>query len=179
MTLANFSGVVADAGLNVSFWWSSQLAAQDPAATRASLQAMPRVNSLFFPGGDGGDLDWDVVVQTAQWLREAHPAATVWVSLQEYDAAKLAAALELIERNATIREALHGVVYGPHVRVPLTEFVAMVPKRYPVRQYPDICHSLDAQAQRNKKKEEEKRREEKKGREGGMRDGICQRSQTK
>ena len=47
-------------GVNVSFWWSCP-SKKAVAGTIDALKAMPRVNSLFFPGGDGGSLDWDVI----------------------------------------------------------------------------------------------------------------------
>ena len=40
---------------------------------------------------------------------------------------------------------LSGVVYGPQVRVPLPKLRAAVPKKIPIRDYPDITHSLRCQ----------------------------------
>ena len=40
---------------------------------------------------------------------------------------------------------LSGVVYGPQVRVSLPELRKAVPRRYPIRDYPDITHSLRCQ----------------------------------
>lgn len=128
-------------GVNVSFWWPccSTVTVQN---TITALSAIPRVDSLFFPGGDGGSLDWDSIGQIATHLRTNHYGATVWVSAQELNATALNDFVETIS-SATIRSFLSGVVYGPHVRVPLTTFVPRIP--YAVRQYPDIAHSLSCQ----------------------------------
>jgi hypothetical protein len=40
---------------------------------------------------------------------------------------------------------LTGVVFGPQVRVNLPELRQRIPKRYPIRSYPDITHSVNAQ----------------------------------
>ncbi|MFL5246160.1 MAG: hypothetical protein ACJ8FY_29170 [Gemmataceae bacterium] len=40
---------------------------------------------------------------------------------------------------------LSGVVHGPQVRVSLPELRRAVPKRYPIRRYPDITHSVQCQ----------------------------------
>ena len=40
---------------------------------------------------------------------------------------------------------LTGVVYGPWVYGPIDRFRERIPGRYPIRNYPDITHSLDCQ----------------------------------
>src|SRR5207249_9317828 len=40
---------------------------------------------------------------------------------------------------------LAGVVYGPQVRLPLADLRRAVPRRYPIRNYPDITHSRHCQ----------------------------------
>ena len=44
-----------------------------------------------------------------------------------------------------MRQWLSGIVYGPHVHVPLTQFLDMAPDGMPVRQYPDLCHMIESQ----------------------------------
>jgi len=107
---------------------------------------MPRLDAVFFPGGDGGTLVWPQLEAAAATIRKRHPHASIWVSAQELSRADLAAFAATINTPA-VRAFLSGVVYGPHVELPLTEFVRLVvpPSLYPVRQYPDICHSLSAQ----------------------------------
>ena len=150
--LANLSRAADAVGLNVSMWWPSSLG---NSALDAAARAMPRLNSVFFPGGDGGSLVWQQLASAAKLLRHSHPSASVWVSAQELSADELDAFFTALSRP-NISSWLTGVVYGPHTRVPLTEFVRRVravrdplfqnaTSAYAVRQYPDICHSIGAQ----------------------------------
>ena len=43
------------------------------------------------------------------------------------------------------RRGSSGIVYGPQVRVSLPELRKAVPAKYPIRDYPDITHSLRCQ----------------------------------
>lgn len=119
------------------------------AQTEKMFASMSRFNSLFVPGGDGGEVLAPVTfLQAVQNLtsvmRRYHPTASVWVSAQDYSLANLTAFMNAVARPA-VRSWLTGVVYGPHVHVPLTEFLDMVPSGVHVRQYPDLCHTTQSQ----------------------------------
>jgi len=58
-------------GLNVSIW-------APPGNISALAAAMPRLDSLFFPGGDGGTLVWPSLAEAAAELRRHHPGAEIW-----------------------------------------------------------------------------------------------------
>jgi hypothetical protein len=58
------------------------LTADEP-AMHAAITGMPRLDSLFFPGGDGGQLSWPDILATGAVLRAAHKGAGAWVSAQE------------------------------------------------------------------------------------------------
>ena len=109
----------------------------------------PRINSIFFPGGDGGVLNWQVIGTTAEILRKFHPEAGIWVSAQEVDAATFNSFVHDINTNTTIQNILNlrngGVVYGPHNRLPFLKFTKCFNNQIKIRQYPDICHMFDAQ----------------------------------
>ena len=118
-------------------------------ASEAMFQQLPRFDSLFVPGGDGGE-----VLAPAQFvatvgnltklMRTYHPSASVWVSAQDYSMANLTAFMGVVARP-DVRQWLSGIVYGPHVHVPLTQFLDMAPDGMPVRQYPDLCHMIESQ----------------------------------
>src|SRR5260370_8040262 len=40
---------------------------------------------------------------------------------------------------------LGGIVYGPQTRDDIPTLAARIPKKYPIRHYPDITHSTQAQ----------------------------------
>ena len=142
--LVQYATRLDKAGVNVSFWWSLSLFTGNRTATEAAWRGMPRIDSVFFPGGDGGALVWPDVKAAAAVLHAHHPAAKVWVSAQEFGAADLADFFETIA-TPTVRAFLHGVVVGPHWSIPTAEIARRMPSGYPLRQYPDICHPRGAQ----------------------------------
>src|SRR5262249_55458652 len=75
--------------------------------------------------------------QTAS-LRKYHPKAQMWMSPQSFDQKWMDEFFELVKKEP---EWLGGIVYGPQVRIPLAELREKLPRRYPIRNYPDITHS--------------------------------------
>ncbi len=78
----------------------------------------------------------------AEALRRHHPKAQMWVSPQGFNAQWLAEFLTILHDEP---KWLGGVVFGPQVRISLAELRKAVPKRYPIRNYPDITHTLKCQ----------------------------------
>jgi hypothetical protein len=52
---------------------------------------------------------------------------------------------EFLEILKTEPKWLSGIVYGPQVRLPLAKLRSIVPKKYPIRDYPDITHTRQCQ----------------------------------
>ena len=79
----------------------------------------------------------------AENLHRYHPKAQMWVSPQSF----YAGVARRVHRDPAEAEPawLAGVVFGPQVRVSLPELRKAVPARYPIRDYPDITHSLQCQ----------------------------------
>lgn len=145
--LVAYSAVLQRLGLRMSLWWPMDLYTADAGRRfQQLLERLARLDSLFVPGGDGGlvlaPADMVDVVGNMTALARRHFAhCEAWLSAQEYSAANMTAFFA-----ATASAAGHyitGLAYGPHVRIPLTEFVART--ALPVRQYPDLCHSLSAE----------------------------------
>ena len=76
-------------------------------------------------------------------LHQYHPKAQMWVSPQGFNQEWLDEFLEILNREQPAW--LSGVVFAPQVRISLAELRAKVPRRYPIRHYPDITHSLQSQ----------------------------------
>jgi hypothetical protein len=47
------------------------------------------------------------------------------------------------------RAFVGGIVYGPHERLSMLDYLAAMPAGYPLRQYPDICHTEFSQFEVN------------------------------
>eukprot|EP00943_MAST-04B_sp_MAST-4B-sp1_P003526 g3526.t1 len=145
-----FSTYLDKLDLNVSFWWPDNLSNVSNLDELYNLfSKSPRINSLFFPGGDGGTLDWELIGTTAEILRKFHPEAGIWVSAQEVDSETFNSFVNDINTNTSIQNILDlkhgGVVYGPHNRLSLLKFSMHFNRNINIRQYPDLCHMFDAQ----------------------------------
>jgi len=66
----------------------------------------------------------------------------MWVSPQGFNAPWMEQFFGLMDRQPPW---LAGIVFGPQVRVNLPELRQRIPARYPIRFYPDITHSVNAE----------------------------------
>ena len=109
---------------------------------------LPRLDQLFVPGGDPGDLEPKILFEwmekEAAILKQYHPNAKVWVSPQVFRPTTewLDSFYSQINKKP---EWLGGVVFGPWIKTPLEDMRKIVRKDIPIRRYPDITHSLSSQ----------------------------------
>lgn len=107
---------------------------------------MRRIDALFVPGGDPGHTHpkhlFPMLEKQAASLTHHHPKAKIWVSPQGFDAEWLD---EFYRQVAREPAWFGGVVHGPGVRVSLKELRSRIPKRYPIRTYPDVTHAVRSQ----------------------------------
>ena len=107
---------------------------------------LPRINAIFVPGGDPGHTQPKHLMallerQTAS-LRKFHPKAEMWVSPQGFTSEWMDEFYGILKPEPAW---LTGLVFGPQVRDGLPILRAKTPKRYRIRHYPDITHSLRSQ----------------------------------
>jgi hypothetical protein len=107
---------------------------------------LPRLDAIFFPGGDPGSNPPALVIpylrDMAARLAAPHPRAKIWLSLQWFDAQGIDEVYAWIEREQP--PWLGGLVAGPS-SPPLDRTRARLPKRYRLRDYPDITHTVRSQ----------------------------------
>jgi hypothetical protein len=78
-TITNFSATVSSvAGMNVSLWWQCAAASAHMAELPSLFHAMPRLDAVFFPGGDGGSLNFSAIALSKDAAASSHPEATFW-----------------------------------------------------------------------------------------------------
>jgi hypothetical protein len=142
-------------GMDVWIWYPAMSADYgNPATVKKELEEwgkvfrqLPRVDAVFVPGGDPGHTSPDVLLpfleQETAVLHRYHPHAQMWVSPQSFDQKWLESFFDYLKKKQPTW--LAGVVYGPQVRISLPEMLAATPKKYPVRRYPDITHSIQCQ----------------------------------
>jgi hypothetical protein len=153
--MVEMSRLLDQYGLDVWVWYPAMDADyQSPATVQAALdewanvlKQLPRVDAVFVPGGDPGHTDPAVLMpflekQTAS-LRRFHPHLQMWVSPQGFNQKWLDTFISYL--NTKQPQWLTGVVYGPQIRVSLPKLRALVPRKYPIRHYPDITHSRQCQ----------------------------------
>jgi hypothetical protein len=152
--MTGMSQICAEYGLDVWIWYPALDADySDPKTVAFALKEwgevfrkLPRIDAVFVPGGDPGHTRPKVLMallekQTAN-LKAFHPNAQMWVSPQSFSREWFEEFLELLRAEPAW---LTGVVFGPQVRIPLPELRRAIPSRYPIRDYPDITHSLRCQ----------------------------------
>jgi len=153
--MVGMSRLADDYDLDVWLWFPAMDADYGDAATveaalvewDAVFRQLPRVDAVFVPGGDPGHTQpkhlMALLEKQSAVLHRSHPGAEMWVSPQGFSQAWLEEFLEILKRDEPAW--LAGVVFGPQVRVSLPELRAAVPKKYPIRHYPDITHSRQCQ----------------------------------
>ncbi|HJT77575.1 MAG TPA: hypothetical protein VJ739_10285, partial [Gemmataceae bacterium] len=152
--MTEVSRLADDYGLDVWVWYPAlDRDYADPATVDFALKewaavfrALPRLDAVFVPGGDPGATRPKVFLplleKQAANLRHFHPKAQMWVSPQGFAKPEMDEFLRLLRAEPAW---LTGVVYGPQVRLPLAELRRALPRRYPIRNYPDITHSRHCQ----------------------------------
>lgn len=112
----------------------------------ALCRSCPRLDGVFFPGGDPGDNDPSLVMpylkEVSAIVHKAHPKAGIWVSLQGFTPAQVNYFYEYLDREKPTW--LAGVVSGPS-SPSIEDTRRRLPVQYQHRHYPDITHSVRAQ----------------------------------
>ena len=103
----------------------------------------PRLNDIFFPGGDPGDNHPREVMpflkDLSARLVKHHPDAGIWISLQGFSAEQIDYFYTWLDENKP--DWLRGVVSGPS-SPPIADTRHRLAAKYKHRQYPDITHNV-------------------------------------
>jgi hypothetical protein len=136
-------------GLDYWVWVPADFSLNDK-AKRARLLAQcdeffhdtPELTGFSFPGGDPGDNPPELVMpfleDVARLLAPVHPHAKIWLSVQQYKASQTDYVFDYIKQREP--EWLGGLVAGPS-SPPLREMRERLPRRYQLRDYPDLTHN--------------------------------------
>nr|NUR38348.1 hypothetical protein [Sphingomonas sp.] len=152
-TLAGIGHIAHRLGLDFALYYpllsdysKAGEAAAERARFKALLDAMPKVDALYVPGGDPGHTApaqlFPLVGSLAAELRDRNPAASVWLSTQGFNESGLNAFYTELDRRP---DWLTGIFIGPQTRDSVAVHRARVPARYPLMLYPDIAHTMHAQ----------------------------------
>jgi len=123
-----------------------KLRAEEIAMHVALYKACPRIDGVFFPGGDPGENHPQEVLpflaDLYKELKPLHPRAKIWISLQGFNKEQVDYFYKHVDENQP--DWLGGVVCGPS-SPPIRESRARLAKKYPIRHYPDITHTVRCQ----------------------------------
>jgi hypothetical protein len=121
----------------------NDLRAKELDAHEALYKSLPRLDAIFFPGGDPGDNPPGLVMPFLKDLQERlvkhHPNAGMWVSLQGFEPLAVEEFFQYLDQNKP--QWLAGVVAGPQ-SPPVHELRRRLPRQYRLRDYPDITHTV-------------------------------------
>ncbi|HEV2688742.1 MAG TPA: hypothetical protein VGV35_09315, partial [Bryobacteraceae bacterium] len=153
--MIEMSRLLDEYGLDVWIWYPAlDKDYTDPKTVEFALQEwadvfrkLPRIDAVFVPGGDPGHTQPKVMMalleKQTRSLHQFHPKAQMWMSPQGFDQKWMDEFLDILNREQP--PWLSGIVFGPQIRVSLAELRSKVPRRYPIRHYPDITHSVQSQ----------------------------------
>jgi len=152
--MVEMSRIADEYGIDVSIWYPAMdRDYSDPTTVEFALKEwaevyrrLPRIDVIFVPGGDPGHTQPKYLMALLEKqlasLHKYHPKAQMWMSPQSFNKEWMDEFLSIMKGEPPW---LSGIVYGPQMRMSLPELRESVPKRYPIRLYPDITHSLSSQ----------------------------------
>lgn len=143
-------------GLDVSIWYPNMgknyvhpdSIAKELAERDQVFASLPRLDGVFVPAGDPGELEPDVLFawleKEATVLHKYHPKAKIWVSPQVFRPTQKWFDAFFSHANKEY-PWFGGVVFGPWVKIPVQKIRQMLKPTIPIRHYPDITHNYSAQ----------------------------------
>ncbi|HTN67880.1 MAG TPA: hypothetical protein VLZ33_00295 [Dysgonamonadaceae bacterium] len=112
----------------------------------AFYKSCPRLDGVFFPGGDPGKNHPSDVLpfleELTRLLHKYHPNAGMWISLQGFNKEGVDYFFNYINKESP--DWLTGVANGPS-SPPLKIERKRLPKKYKLRSYPDLTHTVRCQ----------------------------------
>ena len=112
----------------------------------AFYKKCPRLDGVFFPGGDPGENHPSDVLpfleELTTILHKYHPNATMWISLQGFEEERVKYFFDYLNEKSP--DWLTGVVYGPS-SPPVDLERQLLPAKYKHRLYPDLTHTVRCQ----------------------------------
>jgi len=144
------SEICRDYGMDYWIWTPAEYDLKDTEKRSADLKQyeeffkkVPRLNDIFFPGGDPGHNHPSDVLpflkEVHSILMKYHPEAGIWISLQGFSAEQIDYFYNYLDENEP--DWLRGIVSGPSSpSVSATRH--RLAKKYKHRHYPDITHNV-------------------------------------
>ena len=134
--------------IDVSLWHANddKETEEEALAIREKLYSqIPRIDAVFPPGGDPGNMYSDAFVERCKKishiLKKIHPDAQMHPSAQAPHAYRDWGDT-LIKELSKEPDEIDALIMGPNHAFPMHELRKKTPSKYPLRFYPDITHNL-------------------------------------
>lgn len=134
--------------LDVSLWHANDDKESEEEALRIReniYSKIPRINAVFPPGGDPGEMYADAFVERCRkisdLLKRIHPEAQMHPSAQAPHKYRDWGEV-FIKEMGKMPSEIDTVIMGPNHAYPMHELRKKLPEKYPLRFYPDITHNL-------------------------------------
>ena len=134
--------------LDVSLWHANDDNETEEEALRIRediYSKIPRINAVFPPGGDPGEMYADAFVERCRkisdLLKKIHPEAQMHPSAQAPHKYRDWGEV-FVKEMEKLPSEIDTVIMGPNHAYPMHELRKKVPEKYPLRFYPDITHNL-------------------------------------
>ena len=146
--LPHVSAIAAELDMDLGLWYPidhRQPEGEALAERERIFKSLPRLDYVFIPGSDPGDLPPDQLFerggQYARVMKEIHPGSKMWISAQmphesPWWPGQFKAELDKLP------DWLDGVIMGPNHAFSTERLRRVTPERYDVRLYPDITHNV-------------------------------------
>lgn len=146
--IVNASAMADEFDLDVSVWHPNNDGESIEFAVerrRKLYEKMPRLNVVFPPGGDPGELQPEEFVLRCREIGKAakasHPECRMWPSAQQPHSIP-DWGIRFIREMEKLPDEIDGVIIGPNRAFPIDELRRRLPAKYPLRLYPDITHNV-------------------------------------
>jgi len=154
--MRDLSELIHSYGMEVSVWYPNMggdysdpaIVAKEYAEREKIFSCIPYIDSVMIPGGDPGDEEpeklFALTEDYVKLCRKYHPNVKFYLSPQNTapDGAWMDDFYKKAEESGHF---LAGVSHGPWIRDDIPAMKSRLPEGMPVRNYPDISHSLQCQ----------------------------------
>eukprot|EP00817_Percolomonadidae_sp_ATCC50343_P005575 CAMPEP_0117420964 /NCGR_PEP_ID=MMETSP0758-20121206/2184_1 /TAXON_ID=63605 /ORGANISM="Percolomonas cosmopolitus, Strain AE-1 (ATCC 50343)" /LENGTH=618 /DNA_ID=CAMNT_0005202871 /DNA_START=417 /DNA_END=2270 /DNA_ORIENTATION=- len=141
--LSNVTNELDKADIDVSIWYPTNSMYWD---TMDVFKRAKRLDHLFIPSADPGDMTFDELVDFVQKIKpevkNIFPQIKIWISVQGYGQKDFN---KFLEKAMNAQLPVDGIVFGPQTFIGLKAIRDVLPQNYLLRTYPDICHALKCQ----------------------------------
>ena len=155
-TMIKLSETIKSYGMDVWIWYPNmgtgyekdETIEKEVAEREKIFSVLPYIDCVMVPGGDPGHLHpktfFPVTEKCIEPLKKYHPNAKVWISEQASTTTQewLDSFFEELGKEPWW---VDGMVFAPWTRDNIDIVRKLTPDKYPIRNYPDISHSLQAQ----------------------------------